>query len=473
MNRKNADFTTGAPVKKLILFSLPLIAIMVLQALYNTADSIVVGRLVGEDALAAVSSPGTVTMLVLMVLQGASMGLTVMLSQFFGAKDETMVKKIVATGSYVVIGLSFVLGILGAVFAPQLLKLINIPDNIAADAALYLRIIMLGTPISSLYNLATGISRSTGDSMTPMIVLIISAILNVVLNVLFVAVFKLAVAGVAYATVIAQALSAVVCVTIVWRKLPIIHPTKETMKFDNEVLRGIVKIGVPSMLQSSASSIGNILIARVLNGFGSTVIAAYHSALKLEMLISYAPGGFTGAMQVWTGQNIGAKKYDRIKLGYNASAKVIAVYSFVSAAIMLIFGRQLVSLFTTEGGEFITIGARYLAIACTGLLQVGFLFLSRSTLVGAGDANAALATTIIELVGRLGAAYLLAHFFGYYGFFFAAPVGYTLGAIFSTGRYLSGKWKDKSLVKSHAGHGDPDDPQEAAESEQPETETEA
>ena len=168
------------------MFSLPLIAIMVIQALYNTADSIIVGRLVGEDALAAVSSAGTVTMLVLMMLQGASLGISVMLSQFFGAKDETMVKKVVSTGFYVIIGLSIILGIVGAILAPFLLKLINIPDNIMDYATLYLRIIFLGTPVSSLYNFANGISRSAGDSVTPMIVLIISAVLNVVLNYVFV-----------------------------------------------------------------------------------------------------------------------------------------------------------------------------------------------------------------------------------------------------------------------------------------------
>ncbi len=453
MNKKSADFTTGEPLKKLILFSLPLIAIMVLQALYNTADSIIVGRLVGEDALAAVSTPGTLTTFLLMVVQGASLGLTVMLSQFLGAKDETMVKKIVATGSYVVMGLSVVLGILGACFAEPLLGLIDCPDNILEDAKLYLAIICLATPISSLYNLATGISRSTGDSVTPMIVLIISAILNVVLNYVFVKFLHLAVAGVAYATVIAQAVSAVVCVIIVWRRLPIIRPTKETARFDREVLKGIVKIGVPSMLQSSASSVGNILIARVLNGYGSTVIAAYHSALKLEMLISYAPGGFTGAMQVWTGQNIGAGKYDRIKIGYNVTAKVSILYSIVSGAVLLIFGKPLMSIYVKDAAtsaEFIRIGALYLMVACTGLIQVGMVYTSRSTLVGAGDANAALAATLIEIVARVAAAYGLSHFFGYVGFFFAAPVGYTCGAAYSTLRYFSGKWKDKALVKHPA-----------------------
>ncbi|MDE6998224.1 MAG: MATE family efflux transporter [Oscillospiraceae bacterium] len=448
--RRPADFTTGEPVKKLILFSLPLIAIMIIQALYNTADSIIVGRLVGEDALAAVSTSGTVTQLILMLMMGAAQGVGVILSQYYGAKDEIMVKRVVATGTYIVMALSIVLGLIGAALAEPLLRLINVPENIMADSVLYLRIILLGTPVTAAYNMVSGIARSTGDSMTPMIVLIISAVLNVVLNYIFVRFLHLAVAGVAYATIIAQVLSAVVCIIIVWRKLPVIRPTRETIGFDREVLGGVIRIGIPAILQSSASSIGNMLMARVLNGYGSTVIAAYHSALKVEMLISYAPGGITGAMQVWTGQNIGAKKFDRIRLGYNASAKVIIGYSCFSAAVMLFFGKPLVGLFTSGGTdtEFIAIGTQYLAVACTGLLSVGFLFLSRSTLVGAGDANAALATTLLELGGRLVAAYGLSYLFGYVGFFFAAPVGYTCGAIFATARYLRGKWKEKSLVKS-------------------------
>lgn len=451
--KKATDFTTGEPIKKLVLFSLPLIAIMVIQALYNTADSVIVGRLVGEGALAAVSTSGTVTQLVLMLLMGAAQGVGVILSQYYGANDEIMVKKVVATGTYIIMGLSVLLGIIGAMLAEPLLHLINVPENIMADAALYLRIILLGTPVAAAYNLASGIARSTGDGMTPMVVLIISALLNVVFNYVLVKYFNLAVAGVAYGTVIAQAISAVVCLVVVWRKLPVIRPTRETIGFDREVLRGVVKIGIPSVLQSSAASIGSVLIARVLNGFGSTVIAAYHSALKVEMLISYAPGGFTGAMQVWTGQNIGARKYDRIKQGYNASAKVIIAYTILSAAVMLLFGRQLVGIFTSDksvGSEFIQIGTQYLAVACTGLFSVGFLFLSRSTLVGAGDANAALVTTILELGGRLVTAYALSALFGYVGFFFAAPVGYTFGAIFATVRYLRGKWRTKSLVKPSA-----------------------
>lgn len=448
--RASTDFTTGDPVKKLILFSLPLIATMVLQALYNAADSIIAGRLIGEDALAAVSLTGTITILVLMMLQGVSLGITVMLSQFFGAKDENMIKKIVTTGFYIITSLSFILGILGAVFSPFLLRLINVPENIMSYSILYLRIIFLGTPVSSLYNFANGISRSSGDSFTPMTVLIVSATLNVALNYVFVKYVGLGVAGLAIATVIAQALSAALLIAIVWRKQPVIHPTKQTIRFERDVLKGILKIGIPSVLQSSASSIGNMLFASILNGYGSTVIAAYHSALKVERLVSYAPGGFTGAMQVWTGQNIGAKEFDRIKLGYNASAKVIVVYTVFSAAIMLLFGRPLLGLFISDKNastEFINIGTQYLAIACSGLIPVGFLFLSRSTLLGAGDSNAALTTTLVELSGRLIAAYGLSALFGYTGFFFAAPVGYACGAIFATIRYLGGKWKDKSLVK--------------------------
>jgi len=442
-----ADFTVGRPIKKLFLFSLPLVAIMILESLYTTADSIVVGRLVGENALSAVSSAGTVYSLFQMIIYGATVGLSVMVSQYYGAGEWKMVKKAIMTSTYAVMALGIVLGAAGALFAPQMLNLVNVPENILDEAVLYLRIVLLGTPVASFYSLADAISRATGDSVTPMIILIISAVLNVGLNLFFVAVLQLAVAGVAYATVLAQGLSAVVCILIVWHRQPAARPDRASLKPDGRVIKQLVRLGVPTTLESSASSMGNIIVSSILNTFGSTVIGAYHSALKIEMLISYAPGGFTGGMQVWAGQNIGAGKPERVRQGYRATAVAILLYSLFSAAVLIFFGRPLVSVFVKDGGEFVDIGAKYLMCASSGLISVGFLYLSRSTLTGAGDAAAALYTTIIEMVFRLGAAYILSHYFGYIGLFFAAPVGFTAGAVFATARYLSGKWKSKAIVE--------------------------
>lgn len=446
MDRKSNDFTTGHPTKKLLMFSLPLIAIMVLQSLYNTADSIVVGQFVGEDALAAVNSAGNVTQIVMLVLTGISTGLSVLVSQYYGAKDYDMLRKSVTTSSYVIAVFSVVFGAIGAIFARTFLIWIRIPDNILDDATLYLTIIMLGTPATAFYNMANGVARSVGDGITPMIVLIVTAVLNVGLNVLFVAGFGMGVAGVALATVIATIISAIACIILIFKRIPMVRPTRDSAAPSREVIKNLVKLGVPSALQSSANAIGGLAVQVVINGFGSTVIAAYSSARHMEALISYPPGGFTGAMQVWTGQNVGAGKYERVKQGYNATVKVIAIYTVFSVAVLLCFGKQLMTLFTS-GDEFINIGAQYLACACTGMFSVGMLYLSRSTLVGAGDASASVYCTAIEIVVRVISAFVLSNYFGYYGVFFASPIGSTAGAIYATVRYLSGKWKNKSIVR--------------------------
>lgn len=446
---KSNDFTVGHPTKKLLLFSLPLIAIMVIQSLYATADSIVVGQFVDEDALAAVNSASNVTQIVMLLLTGVSMGLSVLVSQYYGAKDMDMLRKSIVTSTYVIAILSVVLGILGAAFSKTFLIWIRVPENIIDDASLYLMIVFLGAPATAFYNMATGVARSVGDGVTPMIVLIITAILNIGLNVLFVAVFGLEVAGVALATVIATIISAIACIILVLKRLPMVRPTRDPLKPNEVVVKNLMKLGVPSALQSSANAIGGLVVQVVINGFGSTVIAAYSSARQMESLISFPPGGFTGAMQIWTGQNVGAGKFDRVKEGYNATVKVIVIYSLFSIAMLLLFGRQLMSLFTT-GDDFIRIGAEYLACACTGMFSVGMLYLSRSTLAGAGDAMATVYCTAIEITTRVVAAFVLSYYFGYIGVFFAAPIGSTAGAIFATVRYLSGNWKTKGVVQCGA-----------------------
>lgn len=445
MANKSNDFTTGHPTKKLLLFSLPLIAIMVIQNLYNTADSIVVGQFVGEEALAAVNSAGNVTQIVMLLLTGISMGLSVLVSQYYGANDMDMLRKAIMTSTYVIVVLSVLFGILGAVFARTFLTWIRVPENILDDATVYLLIVFLGTPATAFYNMANGVARSVGDGITPMIVLIITAILNIGLNILFVAVFGLEVAGVALATVIATIVSAIACVYLVFKRIPVVRPTPDALKPNKEVFKNLIKLGIPSALQSSANAIGGLAVQIVVNGFGSTVIAAFSSARHIEALISYPPGGFTGAMQVWTGQNVGAGKFERVKQGYNATVKVIIAYTVFSVAVLLAFGKQFMMMFTT-GEDFIRIGAEYLACSCAGMFSVGMLYLSRSTLAGAGDAMAAVYCTAIEIVARVVSAIVLSHYFGYVGVFFATPIGSTAGAIFATIRYMSGKWKDKGVV---------------------------
>ena len=445
------DFTSGNVTRQLTKFAMPLVISMVLQNLYHVSDMIIVGRFVGEDALAAVGTTGSLSMLVLMLMQGATMGMSVIISQFFGAKDEKMVKKAVSTSFYIIVALALVFGILGAVFSKELLLLIQVPENILADATIYLQIIFMGSIATALYNMVAQISRATGDSMTPMIMLIISSVLNIGLNLLFVVVFELAVAGVAYGTVLASFIAAVVCFIHTWKRMPIVHPTRETAKLDMEVVKAIIKIGVPSALQSSTISIGQIVVQSIVNGFGAPVIAAYAAATKIEALVSYPPGGFTGAMQVFAGQNVGAGNFQRVRRGFKDTLLIIAVYTVISSAICIIFGRQLIGLFTTEGGTvMIEAGREYLILAAAGMFFCGLLQLCKSTLNGAGDAVAGVWMSALELVGRIVGAVVLAKAIGYIGAFASGPLGWVIASVFGTVRYLRGGWTTKRLVKTEA-----------------------
>ncbi|MDR1532182.1 MAG: MATE family efflux transporter [Clostridiales bacterium] len=445
---KSRDFTAGNPTTLMLKFAWPLILSMVLQNLYNTMDMIIVGRYLGNDALAAVGTTASISMLVLMLISGATMGMSVVVSQFYGAKDEIRVKKAICTSFYLITALSLVFSIIGAVFTMDFLRVMNVPDNIIGDAAVYLRIIFLGSITTALYNMASFIMRSLGDSLTPMITLIISSVLNVGLNILFVAAFGLGVPGVAYATVIATALSAVVCWVILWRKMPIIHPTRETLKPDFEVIKLVVRIGVPSALMSSSMALGNVIIQTVVNGFGPTVMAAYSAATKIEALVAYAPGGLTQGMQVFTGQNVGARQYERVRQGFRSSMKLIVGFSACTLLALVLLGRPLMTIFTSDGGEMVEIGRTYLMISGLGSILCGILFLCRSTLTGAGDAMAAIYISVIELAGRIIGSFVLARYFGYAGAFIGTVTGWLGGAAFGYIRYARGGWTAKGLVKA-------------------------
>ena len=444
------DFTVGAPLPKLVRFALPIVAVYILQQFYNTADTLVVGRFVGENALAAVGSSGQVTGVVLALISGATLGMSVVVSQYFGAKDEVRLKKSIMTSLYMVIGLSLIFSVFGAALARPLLRLMQTPENILDDATLYLRIIFLGSLATAMYNAANSVSRSLGDSMTPMIVLVICAILNVGLNLLFVAVFRMGVAGVGYATVLASALSAVACVWILCRKMPVVIPQKESMPWDGEVALSVTKIGVPSALQSASMALGNVTLQGLVNSFGSTVIAGFSAATRIDNLISWPPGGFTNAMQYYTGQNIGAGKPERIKQGVRVTLLVVIAYSLAAAAITIPLRFKLMALFSREGGEMIAVGARYLLIVALFWSGAGINHCFKSLLTGAGDAAAAVWVSAGEMGARIIFSFVLSHFIGWGGLAVGVPVGWFTASLLGWLLYRKGNWKKKSVVRNDA-----------------------
>jgi putative MATE family efflux protein len=448
MAKRSRDFTTGSPAKQLLIFALPLIASMILQNLYNTADAVIVGRFVGQTALAAVGAAGSLTRVILMFVSGTTQGMAIIVSQFYGAKDETSLKKTIATTLYIMVGLSLVLGTLGPMLARELLQAIRVPADVLDDAIVYLRIILAGTIFTGFYNMANFLARSLGDSLTPTLVLVITSILNVGLNLLFVLTFQMGVAGVAYATVLATFVSAIVCWAIVWKKMPVVRPTAETLKPESAIVKMVVRMGLPSALQYSMVSIGALSVQTMVNVFGSTVMAAYSAGTKIEALVSFPPGGVTQAMQIFTGQNVGAGRDDRVRSGFKAGLAMIAMYSVFSGLLMIFGGRTLMGIFTKEAGELVQVGHRYLVISGLGVFSLGLLYLSRSTLVGAGDAAAGAYISLFELGLRIVAAYLLSHFtsLGYMGVFMGGPISWTVAGLYSYVRYRRGDWMSKRLT---------------------------
>lgn len=452
MAKQSRDFTQGNPTKQLLIFSWPMILSMILQNLYNTADTLVIGKFVGDLAMGAVGTCGSVTMVVLLLMTGATTGMSVIISQYIGAKDERNIKSTMMTGIYIVLLCAVVFGALGFAFAEPMLKLIKVSDPLVLEYGVtYLRIIFAGTIATAMYNMGQAVSKALGDSITPMIVLVVTCVLNIVLNVLFVAVFRMGVAGVGYATVLASLISAVVCWVFILRKFPSVRPDRPSLAWNSKIAVMLVKIGIPSALQSSTLSIGALLVQSMINSFTTPalpVMAAFAAATKLEALISYPPGGITGAMQFFTGQNVGAGKFDRVHEGFKSAMKIIIIYSVCSCLFLCALGGTMMKLFT-ETAATIQIGREYLIVSGIGVLFCGMVFLVRSTLVGAGDASSGVMISGIELAVRLISAYVLSHFtpLGYLGIFFGSPIGWICGSLYGFARYYSGKWKEKRIVQ--------------------------
>ena len=445
------DFTQGNPTKELLMFSLPIACTLILQSFYNMADTLIIGNFVGDTAMGAVGTAGTVSSVLLMLVYGLSTGMGVVVSQFIGAKDYKNVKKSMMTAMYIVIGVSLLMTVIGISFSPAILRMMHVEGETLEMAVVYLRIIFAGTIAVAFYNMGNVLSRSLGDSVTPMIVLIITAVMNIALNILFVTVFHMKTDGVAYATVLANIISAISCWTILWRKTEAIHPDAEALKPDKEAAKLILKIGIPATLQSSTMTIGALLIQTMINDFTTPalpIMAAFAAATKVEQLIAYPPGGVSDGMQTFAGQNVGAGKFDRVGKGLASCFKIIAVYSIFSACVLGFGGRFLMGLFTSTETT-ILIGSYYLIATAIGIFFNGIDYTFRFTLTGAGDATASTVLSVIGLLMRVGIAYVLAYLtpLGYIGIFIGTPASWALNSIFGMIRDKSGKWKEKCLIK--------------------------
>lgn len=447
------NLTEGKPLKLLFFFALPMVIGNFFQQLYNMVDSMVVGKFVGEDALAAVGSSFPVVFLAVAIAAGLSMGCTVVISQLFGAGQIREMKTTISTALIAlgVIGLAIMAA--GELAAGPLLKLLGTDADIMADSLTYLRIYFGGAVFLFLYNTLNGIYNALGDSNTPLKFLMVSALTNIGLDLLFVIRFHMGVAGVAWATLIAQGLCAVVSFFVLIKRMKDMESEpaaadKKFAFFEANAARRIARVGVPSMLQQSIVSLSMMFMQGLVNSYGKVFVAGYTAATKIDTLAMMPNMNFSNAMSSYTAQNIGAGKDKRVVQGYKACLLMVLIFSLIITGIIYLFGPQLLSLFLNSGseGSAMGYGLRNMKTVSVFYVLMGLMFVGNGLLRGAGDMGAFMLSSMSNLFSRVAIAYLLAHFIGSSAIWWSIPIGWGIGAIFSFIRVQSGKWKLKKLV---------------------------
>lgn len=439
------DMTEGNPSQILWRFSLPLLVSVIFQQLYNIVDSVVAGQFVGPDALAAVGASYPITMLFMAVATGCNIGCSVVVSQLFGAHDYERMKTGINTSIFSVFGLSILLTAAGLLSCRSLMALLGTPQNIFADSEVYLNIYIAGLVFLFLYNICTGIFTALGDSRTPLYFLIASSVGNIVLDILFVTAFDMGVAGVAWATFIAQGVSSVLALFALLRRLRTVPHEGKPLLFSLAMLGRISAIAIPSILQQSFISIGNLFIQRIVNGYGSTVIAGFSGAIKLNTFALTCCMTFSNGLSSFAAQNIGAGRLDRVKSGMRAGS-LMALIIALPFTLLFVFGSSaMMRLFVGESStDVIAAGAGFLKIVSPFYVVIALKLMADSVLRGAGDMVAFMIATFTDLFLRTVLAWsFAAHGSGASGIWFSWPVGWTVAAVLSMGFYLSGWWKRK------------------------------
>ena len=435
------DMTTGNPVKLILLFSIPLLIGNIFQQFYSMVDTIIVGRFVGVDALAAVGSTGSMAFLINGFVVGLASGFCVLISQRFGAKDEEGLKK--ATSSALVLSLiaTIIVTIISVISARPLLKLMNTPENIINDAYTYIVIIYAGTIATVAYNILASILRALGDSKTPLYFLIIASVLNIVLDIVFIVNFNMGVSGAAYATVISQAVSSILCLIYTYKRYKILRLKKEDFKVKKRVYMKHLKIGIPMALQFSITALGIMIVQGALNVFGSTVIAAYTAASKVLQIVMQPAITFGVTMATYCGQNLGAKNYGRIKEGVKKCTQISIITSIIAGLILVFGARFFVGLFINNPDAAILAYAQEcLNYAAIFFIPLGLIFIYRNALQGMGESFVPMMAGAYELIARAAVAFTLPKFIGYTGICLSDPIAWLAAAI-PLGLYYHKKMK--------------------------------
>ena len=429
----NQDLTVGKPGAVLRRFCLPLFASVIFQQLYNIADSWVAGRFIGQNALAAVGNSYEITLIFIAFAFGCNMGCSVTVSGFFGAKDYNRMKSAVYTAMLATGIVCACMMVSGLVFRDSLLQWIKTPEEVLAGSTQYLDIYLWGLPFLFFYNLSTGIFSALGDSRTPFVFLVISSLSNIVLDVLFVTAFQMGVSGVAWATFLCQGVSCVLAVITVLKRLRKFKSVGSAKWFDWMILKKFVSIAIPSTLQQSFISVGNIIIQSIINGFGTEVMAGYSGATKLNNLVITSFTTLGNGMSNYTAQNLGAGKPDRIEDGFKAGLRLVWILCLPFAFAYFFFGRNLMEFFLKEPTQAaLSSGFAFLRIVSPFYFVVAAKLVTDGILRGSGKMGQFMTATFTDLILRV----ILAFAFSgtalkSIGIWCAWPVGWTVATVIS------------------------------------------
>ncbi|WP_297207400.1 MATE family efflux transporter [uncultured Brachyspira sp.] len=443
------DMTVGSPFKTIIYFSIPMLIGGIFQQFYGVADTIIIGKFVGSRALASIGATTSTMFFFLSFAIGFTNAFSIVMGQFFGAKNESMIKITFINSIFVTLFSSLLLLIFGMFFSRPLMLLLKTPPDIIDNSVLYLKI-CIGLSFGQLfYNGAASILRALGDSKTPLYFLILTTIINIILDLLFVALLKMNVLGAAIATVISQIMSAFLSILYIINKFPILKLNREDIVFNSSNLFMIIKIGVSMSIQAIFLSIGEMIISGVVNTFGTNVVASYTTGNRINQFASMAYFVVSEAFAVYTAQNFGACKFDRIKDGFKSIIILSLSLSIISAIIIFIFGDNLVRLFISSNDEYIDI----IANICKGYLRISSLFypflaiilLYNNSVRAIGNALIPLISGITELAIKVGGSIFLSIPFGYVGVWFANPVGWAIGIIPTCIYFHKYAFKNKKL----------------------------
>ena len=445
-NKYVKDMTEGEPLLLLFQFSIPLIIGNFFQQTYSIADSIILGRYVGKVALGDVGSTRSITILINSLTGGLSVGIGIIIAHFFGAKEHKKVKNTIGNAYYIVPSIALIMGIICFIFGGFFLKLLHTPKETFPYSVIYIRTVSVGFIPMSFFSILSSILRALGDSKTPLIFLIVSCIINIFLDLIFVIKFNLGIMGVGLSTAASQFIAAFLCFIYANMSNSYFRLQSSDFNYSKEIFLKVIKVGMPMALQNSFIALSLIALQRVVNEFGSDFVTSYTLVKRIELVVQQPLVSFGAAMATYTGQNIGAGKLSRVKLGYIKAILCMCVFSIFISILFQIYAPNIVSIFGNDP-TVLNYAVRGLKITSSFYIFLGTIHVTRNLLNGAGDTKFSMINGAIECISRVCFSKPLSMIIGLNGVWFTAGITWTLNGLFCIIRYRLGKWKTLSLAK--------------------------